>query len=75
VWFAQLAARAPARVAYAALFVALGVGLEFAQRATGYRVFEVADMMADALGVAIGWVAAPPRGPHLLALAERALAR
>jgi VanZ family protein len=34
--------------------VLLGVALEFAQRWSGWRDFEVADMAADALGVAAG---------------------
>ncbi len=50
--------------------VALGIAMEYAQRATGYRTFEVADMIADAFGVAIGWLAAPPRLPNFLVWAE-----
>jgi VanZ family protein len=46
------------RVLYLVAFVALGVAIEFAQRATGYRSFELADMAADAVGVAAGWAAA-----------------
>ncbi|TAK82926.1 MAG: VanZ family protein [Betaproteobacteria bacterium] len=57
-WFAQLyAARAP-RIAYAALFIAMGVGLEFMQRWLGYRTFEVFDMFADSAGVLLGWALA-----------------
>jgi glycopeptide antibiotics resistance protein len=33
----------------------MGVALEFAQGATGYRSFEVLDMAANAAGVALGW--------------------
>jgi VanZ family protein len=56
-WFAFLYRRAPTRAAYAAGFVAMGVAIEFIQPFTG-RDFEVADMLADALGVALGWGAA-----------------
>jgi VanZ family protein len=35
--------------------VALGIALEFVQRWLGYRSFEVADMVADAVGVAAGY--------------------
>ncbi|HEY2336215.1 MAG TPA: VanZ family protein [Burkholderiales bacterium] len=35
--------------------VALGIALEFVQRWLGYRSFEVADMVADAIGVAAGY--------------------
>ena len=45
-WFAQLDARHRMRVAYAIGFVMLGVALEFAQRLTDYRTFEVVDMVA-----------------------------
>ncbi|MGH8688521.1 MAG: VanZ family protein [Burkholderiales bacterium] len=53
-WFAWLYRAPRTRLAYAVLWIALGVGLEFAQRATGYRDFEIADMVADALGVLLG---------------------
>jgi VanZ family protein len=42
-------------VAYTAVgLAALGVALEFGQLATGWRDFEVGDMIADALGVCAG---------------------
>lgn len=56
-WFAQLYVRSPVRRAYAAGLIALGIALEFIQAHVG-RDFEVADMAADALGVALGWAAA-----------------
>ena len=56
-WFAFLYRRTPARLAYAIGFVAMGIAIEFIQPYTG-RDFEVADMLADALGVAAGWGAA-----------------
>jgi len=56
-WFCQFYFRR-ARLYCALGFVAMGVALEFAQRAVGYRSFELADMAADALGVAAGWGAA-----------------
>jgi len=54
-WFCQLYAAHRARLGYALGFVALGVALEFVQGWLGYRDFEVADMLADAAGVACGW--------------------
>ncbi len=36
------------------------------QRLTGYRTFETYDALADAGGVFLGWIAAPPRLPGLL---------
>ncbi len=73
VWFAQLDTRHRVRVAYAIGFVMLGVALEFAQRLTDYRTFEVADMGADAVGVLFGWLASPPRGPNVIGFVERLL--
>jgi VanZ family protein len=69
-WFAQLHDKAGVRIAWAAAFVALGVLMEFLQALTDYRSFEVADMVADACGVALGWIVAPPRSPHLLEFLE-----
>jgi VanZ family protein len=43
-------------VILAAGLLALGVGLEYVQSYTGYRTFERADMMADAVGIALGWL-------------------
>jgi VanZ family protein len=54
-WFCLLYARSRTRAAYAAGFIAMGVALEFVQRALGYRSFEIADMVADAAGVLLGW--------------------
>jgi VanZ family protein len=65
-WFANLYIRSPSRVRFAVGFVALGIALEFVQRWTGYRTFEVADMVANATGVAVGWLCAPPRIPNYL---------
>jgi len=72
-WFAQLDTRHRMHLAYAVGFVLLGVALEFAQRLTDYRTFEVADMGADAVGVLCGWVASPPRGPDVIGFVERVL--
>ncbi len=43
------------RLAYGIGWIAMGVALEFAQGATGYRSFELADMAANSLGVLLGW--------------------
>jgi len=54
-WFGCLYRSTPARAAYAVLWIALGIALEFIQGHTGYRSFEVADMAANSLGVLLGW--------------------
>ena len=46
------------RAACALGFIAMGIALEFAQGALGYRSMELADMAANTLGAAAGWAAA-----------------
>ena len=74
-WFCQLYAARRIRLAYALGFAVLGVALEFAQRALGYRTYEPFDMVANALGVALGWAAALASGGRLLARLEAAFSR
>jgi VanZ family protein len=57
-WFCMLYRRPRTRLAYAVAFIGMGIAIEFAQGATGYRNFEVMDMVADALGVVLGWAVA-----------------
>ena len=54
-WFCFLYRYRYTRLAYGIGWIALGIALEFAQGATGYRSFEVADMAANSLGVLLGW--------------------
>jgi len=70
-WFANLYENFLQRVGFALGFVLLGIGLEFVQGLIGYRSFEVADMGANAVGVALGWFLATPRTSNYLGLAER----
>lgn len=73
LWFAQLYTAKSQRLWLAFWMVTLGIALEFAQDATGYRSFDVADMAADAVGVLLGWLAAPPRLPNLLVALKKRL--
>jgi VanZ family protein len=57
-WFSVLYRERRARIACAAGFIAMGVGLEFVQGALGYRSFELYDMAANTVGVLLGWTAA-----------------
>lgn len=54
-WFCMLYA---GQRTLAASFVAMGVALEVAQAFTGFRHFDVADMVANTGGVVLGWLAA-----------------
>jgi len=74
-WFCQLYAAPRARLAYALGFAAMGVALEFAQELLGDRTYEVFDMLANALGVALGWALALASRGTLLAWLEAMLSR
>ena len=55
-WFAQLIGVRKLQFAYMLGFITMGVVLEFLQARTSYRSFELADMVANGVGVFIGWV-------------------
>ena len=57
-WFGMLYRRALTRLAYAIGFCGMGIALEYAQRMTGYRTFDVDDMLANAIGVLLGFMVA-----------------
>ena len=69
-WFAQVYLRSRTRWLITVGLVALGIALEHVQGWTGWREFSYADMAADAIGVILGWAAAPERTPNLLSLAS-----
>jgi len=54
-WFTQLYQR-QSHWRWGIGFIALGIGLEYLQGWSGYRDFEYLDMVADATGVAAGWL-------------------
>lgn len=70
-WFCQLHASLRAQVGLAIVFITLGVGLEFVQGALGYRTYDEMDMVANALGVILGWGVARAAGAHVFARIER----
>ena len=61
LWYAQIYGDTRGRVRCALGALAFGVAIEIAQSLTTYRSAEFADFVADALGVALGWLLA--RGP------------
>ena len=73
LWFCQMYEPSSTRRYLAVAFVVLGVGLECAQGLTDYRTFEYADMWVNACGVAVGWLAAPPRVTNLFVRFESLL--
>jgi hypothetical protein len=72
-WFGMLFEGRFRQLAIALAFAAMGVAIEFLQGMTDYRTFEVADMVANSIGAALGWVLAQTPLGSALDLAERAL--
>lgn len=54
-------------------FIVMGVGLEFIQGMTGYRYFDLYDMVANVLGVLIAWVLTLTGFPLILTRLENRL--
>ena len=55
LWFCQIYWGMRQRVRLALSLAAMGVLMEFLQKLGGVRMFEYADMLANATGVLIGW--------------------
>ena len=54
-WFGMLFEGWGRQLGAALGFAAMGVALEVLQGLTDYRTFEIADMIANAIGAAVGW--------------------
>jgi glycopeptide antibiotics resistance protein len=54
-WFAMLFPGLARQLGVALAFAAMGVAIEYLQRMTGYRTFDVADMIANGIGASLGW--------------------
>jgi VanZ family protein len=72
-WFAMLFQGRARQLGIALALAAMGVGIEFLQGLTDYRTFEVADMIANALGAGLGWGLAQTPLRNALDWAERLL--
>ncbi len=57
-WFIQIFQHSVARLILGALFIGMGVGLEFLQGMVPTRQFEVLDMAANTSGVLLAWLLA-----------------
>jgi len=53
-WFAQIYRSNAMRYAFALVFCAMGIGLEYVQGLTDYRGFEYSDMLINSTGVGLG---------------------
>lgn len=75
LWFLQLVAARRRRFVVAALLL-LGGAIEIAQSFTPTRQFELADLGADAVGIAVGaWLARTALGKMLAALERQLVSR
>jgi VanZ family protein len=74
-WLCQIYLAVRSRIVVIVALIGLGVVLEYVQGWTGYRSFDVMDMLADSVGVLLGWlIALTPLG-RLFAYIERRVAR
>lgn len=73
LWFCQIYLSTRSRMIAIAALIGLGVGLEFVQGWTGYRFFDVWDMVANSIGVLLGFLLVRTPLGHLLILIETAL--
>jgi VanZ family protein len=72
-WFCQIYLSTWSRVFVLAALIVLGVGLEFVQGWTGYRTFDVWDMVANSIGVMLGFLLVLTPFGRLFILIEAAL--
>lgn len=73
-WFCQIYHSTRTRVLLMVSLVGLGVAVEYVQGWSGYRNFDVMDMLADGVGVLAGWgLVYTPLG-RMLAYVDKQLA-
>ncbi len=73
-WWGMLYPQRTQRWLTCLLFVLMGIGLEFAQRATGYRVLDVFDMAANTVGALLGRMAVETPFGRLLGVLDKRFA-
>jgi len=74
-WFAMLFPGRARQLGWTLAFAAMGVGIEYLQRLTDYRTFDVADMVANGIGAALGFTLAQTPLRNALGWAEALLNR
>ena len=65
-WFMQIYHERKSVYLCAAFFISLGTSLEFIQGMTGYRFYDVNDMLANASGVLLAWLLIRTPFPKIL---------
>lgn len=71
LWFGQIHRPTGRRLVIGGMLCMLGIAIEFAQGLTGYRTFDTADMIMNALGVVVGLVLARTPLQYALDVLER----
>ncbi|TCV81292.1 VanZ family protein [Sulfurirhabdus autotrophica] len=74
-WFCQIFWEFSRQLKVAIALAALGVSMEIVQGMEGFRVFEYADMLANTIGVLIGWGVGKTVLKHTLCQFERVIVR
>ena len=75
LWFANVYPRRNQRVSLGVAFFAMGAVLEFLQRLSGYRTFQYSDMVANGVGIFLGWLLAKTWFGTFLVKLDKLLAR
>ena len=65
-WFMQLYHSRKGVFLCAVSLILMGVSLEFLQELTGYRFFDIYDMMANTAGVLLAWMLVKTPFPYIL---------
>ena len=71
-WLMQIFPGGRSRILLALVLLAFGVGIELLQAYSG-RELQRGDILANAIGIAVGWLAGPPRTFNVLSRLKRAL--
>ena len=70
-WFAQIYRHDLTRLILVVGLICMGIAIEFIQGTTGYRQFDVLDMVANTSGVVLAWALAYTWVGNVLAWAEQ----
>ena len=74
-WFAQIYRHDLTRLVLAIGLTGMGIAIEFIQGTTGYRQFDVLDMVANTSGVVLAWALAYTRVGDVLTWVEKAFCK
>jgi VanZ family protein len=75
LWFANIYPARNQRISLSVAFLAMGVVLEFLQGLSGYRTFQYGDMVANGVGIFLGWLLAKTWFGTFLVKLDRLLVR